>query len=148
MRVSHNNLLLFALFAGAIVLPTAILSILSFRNIQNEIFLAQKTFDENRTSFQTEVENAIEKEQNKILQETKAASLFLYGQPHSLLDFGNATTYRTVDGVEAMFLFNKGSLVYPDISSRHFIKASNYSTSICSNYLIAFFPVDNHIFLF
>ena len=130
MRVSHNNLLLFALFAGAIVLPTAILSILSFRNIQNEIFLAQKTFDENRASFQTEVENAIEKEQNKILQETKAASLFLYGQPHSLLDFGNATTYRTVDGVEAMFLFNKGSLVYPDISSRHFIKASNYSTSI------------------
>ena len=59
MRVSHNNLLLFALFAGAIVLPTGILSILSFRNIQNEIFLAQKTFDENRSSFQAELETSI-----------------------------------------------------------------------------------------
>lgn len=130
MRVANNNLLLFALFAGAIVLPTAILSILSFRNIQNEMFLARKTFDENRTSFQDDVENTIEKERNKILQEAKAASLFLYGQPRSLLDFGNATTYKVVDGVEAIFLFNRGRLVYPDISSRLFVKAPNYSTSI------------------
>lgn len=132
MRVSRNNLLLFALFAGAIVLPTAILSILSFRNIQNEMFLAQKTFDENRASFQSEIENTVEKEQDKIIQETKAASLFLYGQPRSLLDYGNAITYKVVDGIEAIFLFNKGRLVYPDISSRHFIKAANYSSCIPS----------------
>ena len=66
MRVPRNNLLLFALFAGGIVLPTAILSILSFRNIQNEIFLAQKSFDESRDAFQAEIENAVEKEQNKV----------------------------------------------------------------------------------
>lgn len=129
MRVPRNNLLLFALFAGGIVLPTAILSILSFRNIQNEIFLAQKSFDESRDAFQAEIENAVEKEQNKVLQETKAASLFLYEQPRSLLDFGNATPYKDVDGVDAIFLFNKGTLVYPDISSRYFAKSSRFSTS-------------------
>lgn len=134
MRVPRNNLLLFALFAGGIVLPTAILSILSFRNIQNEVFLAQKSFDESRASFQTEIENAVEKEQNKILRETKAASLFLYEQPRSLLDFGNATPYKEVDGIDAIFLFNKGTLVYPDISSRYFAKSSKYSTSAPSSF--------------
>mgnify|MGYP003294256887 CR=1 FL=1 len=127
IKFSKNNLLFFALFAGGIVLPTAILSFLSFRNIQNEIFLAQKTFDENRASFQKEVEEAVIKEQDKIYQETKAASLFLYEQPRSLLDFGNATAFKDVNGIEAIFLFNNGKLVYPDISSRHFYKTSEFS---------------------
>lgn len=108
-------------------MPTAILSFLSFRNIQNEIFLAQKAFDENRTSFQKEVEDVIQKEQDKIYQETKAASLFLYEQPRSLLEFGNATAFKDVNGIEAIFLYNDNKLVYPDISSRHFYKTSDYS---------------------
>ena len=127
IKFNKNNLLFFALFAGGIVLPTAILSFLSFRNIQNEIFLAQKTFDENRASFQKEVEEAVIKEQDKIYQETKAASLFLYEQPRSLLEFGNATAFKDVNGIEAIFLFNNNKLVYPDISSRHFYKTSDFS---------------------
>ena len=59
MQVSRNNLLFVLLFAGGIVLPTAILSVLSFRNIQNEIYLSQKNFDENLNAFQNEVEDAI-----------------------------------------------------------------------------------------
>jgi len=127
VRISRNNLLFFALFAGGIILPTAILSFLSFRNIQNEIFLAQKTFDENRSSFQKEVEEAVEKEQDKIYQETKAASLFLYEQPRSLLDFGNASAFKDVNGIEAIFLYNDGKLVYPDISTRNFSNAEDFS---------------------
>lgn len=128
IKFSKNNLLFFALFAGGIVLPTAILSFLSFRNIQNEIFLAQKTFDENRTAFQKDVEEAVHREQEKIYQETKAASLFLYEQPHSLLEFGNATAFKDVNGIEAIFLYNDNRLVYPDISSRHFYKTTEFSS--------------------
>ncbi|WP_297700315.1 HAMP domain-containing sensor histidine kinase [uncultured Fibrobacter sp.] len=126
MQVSRNNLLFVLLFAGGIVLPTAILSILSFRNIQNEIFLAQKNFDENLSSFQSEVSDAIDKELSKIYQETKAASLFLYEQPQGLLDFGHATEFKSVEGIEAIFLFNKGKLVYPDLSSRNFFKSPDF----------------------
>ena len=129
IRFSRNNLLFFALFAGGIVLPTAILSFLSFRNIQNEIFLAQKTFDENRASFQKDVEDAVHKEQEKIYQETKAASLFLYEQPRSLLEFGNATAFKDVNGIEAIFLYNNNKLVYPDISTRHFYKTADFSST-------------------
>ncbi|MCQ2102934.1 MAG: HAMP domain-containing histidine kinase [Fibrobacter sp.] len=132
MQVSRNNLLFILLFAGGIILPTAILSVLSFRNIQNEVFLAQKNFDENRTAFQNDIQEAVAKEQNKIFQETKNASLFLYEQPQRLLDFGHATEFKSVDGIEAIFLFNKGALVYPDISSRHFYKSTNFSNSVAS----------------
>lgn len=133
MQVSRNNLLFILLFAGGIILPTAILSYLSFRNIQNEVFLAQKNFDENRASFQSEFEEAIAREQSKIFQETKGASLFLYEQPRGLLDFGNATEFKSVDGIEAIFLFNNGALIYPDISSRHFFKSQDFSTVVASN---------------
>lgn len=132
MQVSRSNLLFILLFAGGIVLPTAILSILSFRNIQNEVFLAQKNFSENREAFQKDVEEAVSKEQNKIFQETKAASLFLYEQPQRFLDFEHAAEFKSVDGIEAIFLFNKGALVYPDVSSRQFYKSNNFSTAIPS----------------
>ena len=89
----------------------AILSYLSFRNIQNENYLIQKNFDENRISLQKELEASLEKEQSKIFQETKAASLFLYELPKSLLEFGNAASFKDVNGIEAIFLFNNGTLV-------------------------------------
>ena len=132
MQVSRNNLLFVLLFAGGIVLPTAILSVLSFRNIQNEIYLSQKNFDENLNAFQNEVEDAIEKEQAKIYQETKAASLFLYEQPQGLLDFGHATEVKSVEGIVAIFLFNNRNLIYPDLSSKKFFNSSNFSSSVPS----------------
>ena len=132
MQVSRNNLLFVLLFAGGIVLPTAILSFLSFRNIQNEIYLSQKNFDENLNAFQNEVEEAIEKEQSKIYQETKAASLFLYEQPQGLLDFGHAAEFKSVEGLDAIFLFNNGNLIYPDMTSKKFFKSSNFSNSVPS----------------
>jgi len=132
MQVSRNNLLFILLFAGGIILPTAILSVLSFRNIQNETFLAQKNFNESRNAFQNDVEEAVSKEQNKMFQETKAASMFLYEQPQRLLDFDHASEFKSVDGIEAIFLFNGGNLVYPDISSRHFFKSPNFSNSVAT----------------
>lgn len=130
MKVSRNNLLFILLFAGGIILPTAILSFLSFRNIQNEKFLAQKDFDENRISFQEEIEETITNEEKKIFQEIKTASLFLYEQPQHLLDFGHETEFKSVEGIEAIFLFNRGNLIYPDISSKRFHKQSNFASSV------------------
>ncbi|MCQ2104365.1 MAG: HAMP domain-containing histidine kinase [Fibrobacter sp.] len=145
MQVSRNNLLFILLFAGGIILPTAILAFLSFRNIQNEAFLAQKNFDESRGSFQAEIEDAVIKEQNKIYQETKTASLFLYEQPQGLLDFGHATEFKSVEGIEAIFLFNKGSLIYPDISSRHFRKSLEFSTLTPSGIEKSLFQAEQNI---
>ncbi|WP_290764742.1 HAMP domain-containing sensor histidine kinase [Fibrobacter sp. UBA4297] len=104
------------------------------RNIQNEAFLAQKNYNESVATFREQCESTISKEQSKIFQEVKSASLYLYEQPHSLLDFGNATQFKTVNGIEAMFLYNNGTLIYPDISSKHFSKTSDYSNSIASQF--------------
>ena len=132
MRISRSNLLFLSFFAGGIVLPTAILSFLSVRNIQNEAYLAQKNYNESTETFREQCETTVSKEQSKIFQEVKSASLYLYEQPHSLLDFGNATQFKTVSGIEAMFLYNNGTLIYPDISSKHFSKTSDFSNSIAS----------------
>ena len=101
MRFSKSNPILVAFFFGGIILPTAILSVLSFRNIQNETYLAKKNFEENLKSFKKELENVVQKEQGKILQETKAASQFLYEQPQNLLEFGNASSFKNVKGLSA-----------------------------------------------
>jgi signal transduction histidine kinase len=132
MRFSKGNLILILVFVGGIIMPTAILSFLGFRNIQNEMFLAQKNFDENQAAFQKDIEDAINKEQEKIYQETKAASLFLYEQPRSLLEFGNAASFKDVAGIEAIFLYNNESLVYPDISSKHFYNTHDFSAIVAS----------------
>jgi signal transduction histidine kinase len=115
MRLQRSNSILVALFFGGIILPTAILAFLSFRSIQNELFLAEKNFEENLTSFQKEMAEAVKREQHSVLQETKTASQFLYEQPQNFLEFGNATSFKNVDGVSAIFLFNGPKLIYPSI---------------------------------
>ena len=132
MHFSKGNLILILVFVGGIIMPTAILSFLGFRNIQNEMFLAQKNFDENQAALEKDIEEAIAKEQEKIYQETKAASLFLYEQPRSLLEFGNAASFKDVSGIEAIFLYNNGKLVYPDISSKHFYLTHDFSSIVAS----------------
>lgn len=130
MQVIRNNLLLVLLFAGGIVLPTAILSVLSFRNIQNELYLSQKNFDDNISSFQDELKDAINSEQEKLYQEIKAASIFLYEQPQRFLDFGHATQFKSVTGIDAIFLFNNKSLVYPNLSSKSFFYSKDFASDI------------------
>ena len=132
MHFSKGNLILILVFVDGIIMPTAILSFLGFRNIQNEMFLAQKNFDENQAALEKDIEEAIAKEQEKIYQETKAASLFLYEQPRSLLEFGNAASFKDVSGIEAIFLYNNGKLVYPDISSKHFYPTHDFSSIVAS----------------
>ena len=132
MHFSKGNLILILVFVGGIILPTVILSFLGFRNIQNEMFLSQKNFNENQAALQKDIEEVIEKEQERIYQETKAASIFLYEQPRSLLEFGNAASYKDVVGIEAIFLYNNGKLVYPDISSKHFYPTHDFSSVVAS----------------
>ena len=140
MHFSKCNLILILVFVGGIIMPTVILSFLGFRNIQNEMYLSQKNFDENQAAFQKDIEDAVEKEQERIYQETKAASLFLYEQPRSLLEFGNAASFKDVAGIEAIFLYNNRKLVYPDISSKHFYKTHDFSAIVAS-------PLEQRLFL-
>lgn len=132
MRLPRSNPILVALFFGAIILPTIILSVLSFRSIQNELFLTEKNFEENLMSFQNELETSIAREQNKILQETKAASQTLYEQPPNLADMENSIPIKNVDGVSAIFLFNQNNRIYPNIPFRVSDTEKSFSTRTAS----------------
>lgn len=114
MSFFRKNPLLLALFV-LILGPTVILAVFSFRSVTNENFLAQKTLEERQRAFKGEVEDAFEKEQYKLMQEVKAASVFLYEQPAVLMDFVKSVPFKKVDGVEALFLFNEDTLIYPHI---------------------------------
>ena len=114
MSFLRKNPLLLALFV-LILGPTIVLALFSFRSVSNESFLAQKTLEERQRAFKGEVEDAFEKEQAKLMQEVKAASVFLYEQPSVLMDFVKSVPFKQVDGVEALFLFNGDTLIYPHI---------------------------------
>ena len=116
MKLPKNNRIFIALFFGGIIIPTAILAFLSFRNVQNERLLAEKNFEDSQSSFAKQAVQTVQKEQREILKETKNASQFLYEQPQKLLEFGNAVSYRKVQGIASIFLFNENRLVYPSIS--------------------------------
>lgn len=115
MKLPENNRIFIALFFGGIIIPTAILAFLSFRNVQNERFLAEKNFEDSRNSFTKQALSTVQSEQVEILKEAKNASQFLYEQPQKMLEFGNAASFKNVQGVEAIFLFNEGKLIYPSI---------------------------------
>src|SRR5574344_37636 len=116
MRLPRSNSILTTLFIGGIIVPTVILSVLSFRNIQNEAYLTEKNFEDNLANFQKEVGGAAKQAQDRILHETKNASQFLYEQPHKFSDFGKTESVKNVDGISAIFLFNGSRIIYPGLS--------------------------------
>ena len=116
MKLPKNNRIFIALFFCGIIIPTAILAFLSFRNVQNERLLAEKSFENAQASFSKQAIQAVQKEQLAILSETKAASIYLYEQPQKLLEFDKAPSFRQVKGIAATFVFNENALVFPSIS--------------------------------
>lgn len=140
MKFSKNNPLIIAFFFVGIILPTTILSVLSFRNIQNETFLAKKNFEENITSFKKEITEGVLDEELKILQESKAASAFLYEQPKNLLDYSKTSSYMSVEGVNAFFLFNNKKIIYPNIISHFYYETPQFSQSTYTS-------LEQHLFI-
>lgn len=140
MKFSKNNPLIIAFFFVGIILPTTILSVLSFRNIQNETFLAKKNFEENITSFKKEITEGVLDEELKILQESKAASAFLYEQPKNLLDYSKTSSYMSVEGVNAFFLFNNKKIIYPNIISHFYYETPQFSHSTYTS-------LEQHLFI-
>ncbi|PWL04013.1 sensor histidine kinase [Hallerella porci] len=116
MKLPKNNRIFIALFFCGIIIPTAILAILSFRNVQNELLLTEKNFEDSQTAFLKQTVQTIQNEQREVLKESKNASQFLYEQPQKLLEFGNAASFKKVPGVSAIFLFNENHLVFPSVS--------------------------------
>lgn len=131
---------LFVAFFVLILGPTIILSVFSFRNILNENFLAEKTFEEHQQSFRKDVENAVRSEQNKIFSEVKAASLFLYEQPNNLLSFGSNVQHKDVAGVKSTFLFNGDTLIYPHFPVFFNLKRESFSSTAAT-------PIEQGIFI-
>ncbi len=116
MKLPKNNRIFIALFFCGIIIPTAILAFLSFRNVQSERLLAEKNFEDAQTSFSKQAIQTVRDEQTEILKETRTASQFLYEQPQKLLEFGNAASFKNVQGIDAIFLFNESRLVFPSVS--------------------------------
>ena len=140
MKFSKNNPFIIAFFFVGIILPTTILSVLSFRNIQNETFLAKKNFEENITSFKKAITEGVLDEELKILQESKAASAFLYEQPKNLLDYSKTSSYMSVEGVNAFFLFNNKKIIYPNIISHFYYETPQFSQSTYTS-------LEQHLFI-
>lgn len=134
MKLPKNNRIFIALFFCGIIIPTTILAVLSFRNVQNERFLSEKDFEESRNSFAKQAAQAVQNEQVEILKEAKNASQFLYEQPQSLLEFDKAVSFKSVPGIEAIFLFNERRLVYPSVPIRESPRGQGFS-SVVPGYL-------------
>ena len=116
MNLPKNNRIFIVLFFCGIIIPTAILAFLSFRNVQSELLLTEKNFENAQNTFLKQTVQIVQNEQKEVLKETKNASQFLYEQPQKLLEFGNAASFKKVQGVKAIFLFNENRLVFPSIS--------------------------------
>ncbi len=134
MKFPKNNRIFIALFFCGIIIPTSILAVLSFRNVQNEQFLAEKNFEDSRNSFAKQAALAVQNEQIEILKEAKNASQFLYEQPQSLLEFDKAVSFKSVPGIEAIFLFNERRLIYPSVPIRENPQGQGFS-SVVPGYL-------------
>lgn len=74
MKLPKNNRIFIALFFCGIIIPTAILAFLSFRNVQSERLLAEKNFEDAQTSFSKQAIQTVRDEQTEILKETRTAS--------------------------------------------------------------------------
>ena len=78
MNLPKNNRIFIVLFFCGIIIPTAILAFLSFRNVQSELLLTEKNFENAQNTFLKQTVQIVQNEQKEVLKETKNASQFLY----------------------------------------------------------------------
>jgi len=104
---------LIALFLGGIILPSLILSVLSFRSIHSEVLLAQRSYEEDAESFRAATQDQLRKEMQAIFAQVHKRSTWLYDQPHSIEDLTKVPPLDTIIGVQSIFLFHGDQRVFP-----------------------------------
>lgn len=108
-----GNPFFIALFLGGIVLPSLVLSFLSFRSIRSESLLAEKKYEEDIKNFQRAIAESVDRGVNHLLQETRRRSLYLFDQPASLEELERSEGQQPVPALNGISLFNQGKQVYP-----------------------------------
>jgi len=108
-----TNPFLFKLFLLAIIIPGLVLSVLSFLSINNEALLAEKRYDENLKAFQRELNQRIDSELNRLIEQIRKSSGFLFDQPRTISELKKNLPLESVRGVESLFLFHNTNRYYP-----------------------------------
>jgi hypothetical protein len=124
VKLPKNNRIFIALFFCGIIIPTAILAFLSFRNVQSERLLAEKNFEDAQTSFSKQAIQTVRDEQTEILKETRTASQFLYEQPQKLLESETPLHSKTFKASTQSFCSTRAAS-----SSRAFLSIQNPPSS-------------------
>jgi signal transduction histidine kinase len=113
ISIPRGNRTLIVLFLAGIVLPSMILSVLSFRSIRNEVLLAERAYEEDVASLRKAAEAQVNKELQSIFSDVKKRSSWLYDQPRSVDDLTKAPPLDTILGVQSIFLFRGEQRVFP-----------------------------------
>lgn len=113
MKIPRGNPTLLLLFLGGIVLPSLILSVLSFRSIRNEVLLAEKTYEEDANAFAKASRDQVNRELEVLFSEVRKRSNWLFDQPRSIEDLAKAPPLDTIVGVQSIFLFRGDTRVFP-----------------------------------
>jgi len=113
IKIPRGNPALIAFFIGGIVLPSFVLTVLSFRSIRNEVLLAERAYEEEAQGFQTATEDQLTKEMQSMFSQVRKRSLWLYDQPRSIEDLSKAPPLDTIVGLKSIFLFRGDTRVFP-----------------------------------
>lgn len=113
MKIPRGNPTLLLLFLGGIVLPSLILSVLSFRSIRNEALLADKAYEEDANAFAKATKEQVNRELEILFSQVRKRSNWLFDQPRSIEDLAKSPPLDTIVGVESIFLFRGENRVFP-----------------------------------
>jgi signal transduction histidine kinase len=118
--MKNSNPILVKIFLLAIILPSLLLSYLSFKSIRNEGVLLEKRYQESIQKFQSEIHYSIDRELEKVRSDVRKQSRYLFDQPRTVSDLQRAPSLKNIEGINAIFLYSQGQLRYPflDTSSQ------------------------------
>jgi len=113
LKLPRGNPALIVLFIGGIVLPSLVLSVLSFRSIRNEVLIAERNYEDDADAFRKASQVQMQKEMQSLYSEVRRRSTWLYDQPRSIEDLSKAPPLDTIVGVRSIFLFSDDRRVFP-----------------------------------
>lgn len=118
LKTPRGNPALLLLFLGGIVLPSLILSVLSFRSIRSEVLLAEKAYEEDANAFAKTTREQLNRELESLFSQVRKRSNWLFDQPRSIEDLSKAPPLDTIVGVQSIFLFRGETRVFPLFRTR------------------------------
>ncbi|NLB64192.1 MAG: hypothetical protein GX801_08835 [Fibrobacter sp.] len=118
MNLPKGKPTLWVFFFLGIVLPSIVLTFLSFRSIRNEFYVAKKSYEDDCIIFNKQIEEKIEQEFTKVLEEVRANSIWLLDQPRNIDELSKPMPFDSIPGIKALFLFDAQGKVHPKFTPK------------------------------